>query len=117
MKADLASAIYYALRVLKPVIKGSTKYVEVKEEAEKKYVYDVQKALSDRVWNTGCNGVGIPVNRWSWLTWGKVVRECEQLELVNLSLEPKPFLVQMCLPGLVRLDYPGMSICPTCRCK
>lgn len=52
-----ASSINYALRVLKPVLDGDAASIEVKPKAEHDYVYWVQDALSQRVWNAGCVSV------------------------------------------------------------
>ena len=43
----------YALRILKPVLNGDASSVEVKQEAEDEYIYKMQDALRQRVWNTG----------------------------------------------------------------
>lgn len=45
------------MRVLKPVLKDEADYVEVKQEAEDTYVHNIQAALQDTVWNTGCSSV------------------------------------------------------------
>ena len=47
----------YALRVLKPVLDGDASSVVVKQEAEDEYIYKMQDALCQRVWNTGCASV------------------------------------------------------------
>lgn len=47
----------YALRVLKSVLNGDASSVEVKQEAEDEYIYKMQDALRQRVWNTGCASV------------------------------------------------------------
>ncbi|CUS12120.1 unnamed protein product [Tuber aestivum] len=44
----------YALRVLKPVLRGDASRVEVKERSEKEYINWIQAALRETVWNTGC---------------------------------------------------------------
>ena len=45
------------MRILKPVLKGEAAYVEVKQEAEDAYVHNIQVALQNTVWNTGCSSV------------------------------------------------------------
>ncbi|OCL09290.1 FAD/NAD(P)-binding domain-containing protein [Glonium stellatum] len=45
--------VNYALRVLKPVFEGKVKSIELKREAEDSYVYKMQEALGERVWNAG----------------------------------------------------------------
>lgn len=44
----------YALRVIKPLLDGKGTIVEVSPEAERKYVDQVQDALSKTVLATGC---------------------------------------------------------------
>lgn len=49
--------INYALRVLEPVLRGKASSVEVKYDAERKYVYRMQEDLQKRVWSAGCQSV------------------------------------------------------------
>lgn len=55
------SSINYALRVLRPILTGSKKTIQVKEDAELMYVDKMQTALRDRVWHSGCQSVGFPI--------------------------------------------------------
>ena len=57
MKLMWSSGVNYALRVLKPVLNGDASSVEIKQEAEDEYIYKMQDALRQRVWNTGCASV------------------------------------------------------------
>lgn len=54
---NIHSSVNYALRVLKPVLKGDAAYVDLKPEAEGEYIMKMQEALRNRVWHTGCNSV------------------------------------------------------------
>ncbi|KAG0135060.1 putative monooxygenase [Tuber indicum] len=69
----IENAVDYALRVLKPVLRGDASRVEVKEKSEKEYISWIQAELNKTVWNTGCtswytsngwNAIGYP---WSQL--------------------------------------------------
>uniref|UniRef100_L2GGI8 Dimethylaniline monooxygenase n=1 Tax=Colletotrichum fructicola (strain Nara gc5) TaxID=1213859 RepID=L2GGI8_COLFN len=50
----LENCINYALRVIKPVLKGRSATAMIKSDAEQRYVDDIQDALQKTVWNTGC---------------------------------------------------------------
>ncbi|KAF5516157.1 Baeyer-Villiger monooxygenase [Colletotrichum siamense] len=50
----LENCINYALRVIKPVLKGRSTAAMIKSDAEQRYVDDIQDALQKTVWNTGC---------------------------------------------------------------
>ncbi|PLN86438.1 monooxygenase [Aspergillus taichungensis] len=63
------NAINYAMRVLKPVLKGEADYVEVKQEAEDAYVHNIQVALQNTVWNTGCSSWYVGPNNWNSMTY------------------------------------------------
>lgn len=57
MLTKVNSSVNYALRILRPVLKGDAVSVDLKQEAEDDYVYTVQGALKERVWNTDCTSV------------------------------------------------------------
>ncbi|PWW75942.1 putative monooxygenase [Tuber magnatum] len=69
----IENAVNYALRVLKPVLRGDASRVEVKERSEKEYINRVQAKLRETVWNTGCsnwytsNGWNATAYPWSQL--------------------------------------------------
>ncbi|CCC13139.1 unnamed protein product [Sordaria macrospora k-hell] len=48
------NAVNYSLRVIEPVLKGKGSVVEVKREAEEKYVQWVHSSLQNTVFSTGC---------------------------------------------------------------
>lgn len=48
------NCINYALRVIKPVLDGKAEIASLKWEAEKEYSDRMQEALTNTVWNTGC---------------------------------------------------------------
>jgi hypothetical protein len=47
------------------VLRGETANVEVKLEAEKKYVFHMQDELKKRVWSAGCVSVCAPLDSFS----------------------------------------------------
>ncbi|RAH47698.1 flavin-containing monooxygenase [Aspergillus brunneoviolaceus CBS 621.78] len=63
------NSINYALRILKPVLSGSASAVEVKQEAERSYVYWVQGALRKRVWNAGCVSWYLNESKWNSMSY------------------------------------------------
>ncbi|KAL4958676.1 flavin-containing monooxygenase [Aspergillus stella-maris] len=63
------NSINYALRVLKPVLDGNAASVEVKLKAEHDYVYWVQDALSNRVWNAGCVSWYLNDKKWNSMSY------------------------------------------------
>jgi hypothetical protein len=58
--ADTTSTINLVVKVIKPVLKGQVSDVEVKLEAERKWVEKVQGALRLRVYADDCDTVIIP---------------------------------------------------------
>ena len=48
------NSINYALRLIKPVLDGKAEFVELKRDAEQRYVDRIQEDLSKTVWNSGC---------------------------------------------------------------
>ncbi|KAF1982399.1 FAD/NAD(P)-binding domain-containing protein [Aulographum hederae CBS 113979] len=63
------NTINYALRVSKSVLTGKARSVELKEEAEKKYVYALQAALKGRVWSAGCKTWYVNDNEWNAMAY------------------------------------------------
>lgn len=55
--ANIHSSVNYALRVLKPVLKGDAAYIDLRLGAEDEYILGMQEALRNRVWHAGCNSV------------------------------------------------------------
>lgn len=51
----IENAINYGLRVLKPCIEGQASVADVRREAEEAYVDDLQGALQNTVWSSGCS--------------------------------------------------------------
>ena len=49
------NSINYALRVIKPILDGNAKTLELRREAEERYVSRVQDDLAKTVWNSGCS--------------------------------------------------------------
>lgn len=55
---NVYSAVNYALRILKPIFDGEAESVELKQEAEESYAYEVQATLDKTVFNSGgCQSV------------------------------------------------------------
>lgn len=48
------NSVNFALRIIQPVLGSMTGVVEVKRKAEEDYVNQIQKDLSNTVWNSGC---------------------------------------------------------------
>ncbi|KAJ0374228.1 hypothetical protein COL922a_014232, partial [Colletotrichum nupharicola] len=63
------NSVNYALRVLKPVLDGSASSVEVKLEAEDTYIQNVQSALKDTVWHSGCNSWYVNGKEWNAMAY------------------------------------------------
>ncbi|KAG2019071.1 hypothetical protein GB937_005362 [Aspergillus fischeri] len=63
------NSINYALRVLKPVLTGDAASVELKPKAENDYVYWVQDALNERVWNAGCVSWYLNDRKWNSMSY------------------------------------------------
>ncbi|PWY68600.1 putative monooxygenase [Aspergillus heteromorphus CBS 117.55] len=63
------NSVNYALRILKPVLEGKASAVEVKQDAERDYIYWVQDALSKRVWNAGCVSWYLNDRRWNSIAY------------------------------------------------
>ncbi|KAL2862407.1 flavin-containing monooxygenase [Aspergillus lucknowensis] len=61
------NSVNYALRVLKPVLDGSAASVEVKAEAEDKYIEDIQATLKNTVWHLGCTSWYVNGKSWNAL--------------------------------------------------
>ncbi|KAL4894874.1 putative monooxygenase [Aspergillus ambiguus] len=63
------NSVNYALRILKPVLDGKATCVELKQEAENKYVLDVQNALRQTVWNAGCASWYVNSKGWNSMAY------------------------------------------------
>ncbi|PUU78792.1 hypothetical protein B9Z19DRAFT_1126042 [Tuber borchii] len=64
----IENTVDYALRVLKPVLRGYASRVEVKERSEKEYVHWIQAELRQTLWNTGCTS-WYTSNGWNSMTY------------------------------------------------
>lgn len=62
-----------ALRVIKPVLDGKADFVELKRDAEQRYVDRIQEDLSQTVWNSGCQSwyieSGPKVKTWNAMSY------------------------------------------------
>jgi cation diffusion facilitator CzcD-associated flavoprotein CzcO len=59
-----------SLKFIKPILSGDVAQVEIKKEAELKWARDTQKALKNRVWNTGgCNNWYQTKEGWNSTTY------------------------------------------------
>ncbi|KAJ6081900.1 flavoprotein [Penicillium canescens] len=63
------NSVNYALRVLKPVLDGKVSSINLKQEAEDEYVYQVQETLRHRVWNAGCASWYVNKKGWNAMTY------------------------------------------------
>ncbi|KAI9376741.1 monooxygenase [Aspergillus egyptiacus] len=63
------NSVNYALRILKPVLRGEATSVEIKQEAEDRYIGDVQRALRQTVWNAGCASWYLNSKRWNAMAY------------------------------------------------
>ncbi|KAJ5555993.1 flavoprotein [Penicillium frequentans] len=63
------NSVNYALRILKPILDGKAASVNLKQEAEDRYVYRVQETLRNRVWNAGCNSWYINEKQWNAMAY------------------------------------------------
>ncbi|KAM5471068.1 putative cyclohexanone monooxygenase [Microsporum ferrugineum] len=63
------NSVNYALRILKPVLKGDATSVEVKQEAERDYANKVQAALQNTVFHTGCKSWYTNDKGWNGTTY------------------------------------------------
>ncbi|KAG5977502.1 hypothetical protein E4U55_006745 [Claviceps digitariae] len=67
------NAINYALRIIKPVLDGEAKFAEVRRHAEERYSRDMQAALQNTVWFSGChswyNKEDADGNKWNAMTY------------------------------------------------
>ncbi|OTA01868.1 hypothetical protein A9Z42_0021930 [Trichoderma parareesei] len=51
----IENGVNYSLRLIEPILQGKATAVDVKLDAEKAYTSQVQTALQDTVWLSGCN--------------------------------------------------------------
>ncbi|PCG93590.1 Hypothetical protein PENO1_082750 [Penicillium occitanis (nom. inval.)] len=63
------NSINYALRILKPVLMGDVASVNLKQKAEDDYVYKVQGALRERVWNADCASWYLNEKKWNAMSY------------------------------------------------
>lgn len=67
--------INYALRVIKPVLDGEAQFAEVRRDAEERYSREMQAALKNTVWFSGChswyNKEDADGNKWNAMTYPK----------------------------------------------
>lgn len=82
------NTINYALRVLRPVITGNAKYVEIKADAELAYAYKIQEDLRKTVWNSGCQSWYIKKNDQDRSTWNAMSYPYSQAHFWYRSLLP-----------------------------
>jgi hypothetical protein len=51
----IENGVNYSLRLIEPILQGKATAVDVKLDAEKSYTSQIQTALQDTVWLSGCN--------------------------------------------------------------
>ncbi|KAF2182322.1 FAD/NAD(P)-binding domain-containing protein [Zopfia rhizophila CBS 207.26] len=79
----------YAMRILKPVVKGYADSVEVKEDAEKQYVYKLQDDLKNTVWSSGCNSWYVKKSVEKGKQWNAMSYPYSQAHFWYRSLFPR----------------------------
>lgn len=83
---------------MKPVLDGNASSVEVTAKAERDYVYWMQDALSQRVWNAGCASVSLQHLHMCLVSLHSdfnilVVYKREEVELHVLPVDSRSLLV------------------------
>ncbi|KAJ5626451.1 Flavoprotein [Penicillium herquei] len=63
------NSVNYALRVLKPILDGKAAAIDLKEDAEVRYVNWLQEALRDRIWNAGCASWYVNEKKWNAMAY------------------------------------------------
>lgn len=51
----IENGVNYSLRLIEPILRGEATAIDVKLDAEKAYTSQIQTALQDTVWLSGCN--------------------------------------------------------------
>jgi cation diffusion facilitator CzcD-associated flavoprotein CzcO len=57
--------VNYSLKFIRLILNGEAKSVEVKREAEEAYTAEMQEALKDTVWRSGCSSWYYTENGWN----------------------------------------------------
>jgi hypothetical protein len=65
----IENAINYSLRVVKPLLEGKASVVEVRPEKERQYVKDIQAALQNSVWASGCHSWYVKTDEETGRRW------------------------------------------------
>ncbi|KAH7263840.1 hypothetical protein BKA59DRAFT_520955 [Fusarium tricinctum] len=84
----IENSVNFALRILKPVLGSPDGVVELKKEAEKRYVDCIQDDLSKTVWSSGCQSWYIQSNSQNSREWNAMVYPYSQGYLWYRSLFP-----------------------------
>lgn len=84
----IENSVNFALRILKPVLGSPDGVVELKREAEKRYVDYIQNDLSKTVWSSGCQSWYTQSNSQNSREWNAMVYPYSQGYLWYRSLFP-----------------------------
>lgn len=57
--------VNYSIKFIKLVLAGDARTVDVKREAEEEFTADLQEALKDTVWRSGCSSWYYTENGWN----------------------------------------------------
>ncbi|KAF9878989.1 monooxygenase [Colletotrichum karsti] len=84
----IENGVNYALRVLKPVLEGRASAAMVKSEAEQQYVDEMQSALRNTVWNTGCGAWYTKKSKGTENQWNAMAYPYSQIHFWYRSFFP-----------------------------